>query len=117
DGLPPEDGANDRCSGTIGQRWATPTQFRRWNNAAPMITAASAPGILPGRGRWATNVIKMMVKVKRPTTGVRATSEIKGRAAIRAIAMAANEPNRPARGTHWRTLLPNGATTDLNTPT
>src|SRR5436309_15359338 len=29
DGLPPEEVANDRCSGTIDQPWATPTQFRK----------------------------------------------------------------------------------------
>src|SRR5260370_14243530 len=29
DGLPPEEVAKDRCSGTIDQPWATPTQFRK----------------------------------------------------------------------------------------
>ena len=51
-----------------------------------------------------------------PTSGTAAMFCQSGTRAIRASAMPASEPSRPARGTHFRTAVPSGATIDLQIP-
>ena len=59
----------------------------------------------------------MKASVTIPTSGSEAMFCHSGTKAISAKAIPASEPSSPARGTHFRSAEPSGATIDFATPT
>ena len=87
---------------------------RNWMHP-PTTSAASAPGILKGKGMWAVRLARMIPSDTRPASGEEKISS-SGRNVIRARAIAVRLPSSAARGTSRRTGPATNAQAILKTP-
>ncbi len=72
--------------------------------APPTISAATVPGILPGKGTLPTSVTRTIANAQHPYH--RSSHDIqKGKEANENHATAVSDPNKPARGSAVRAQL------------
>ena len=106
------------AAGSIAMWLPSGIQPARWPRnwiSPPTTSAASAPGILNGKGTWAVRLARMMPRATSPASGEAKISR-SGRNVISARAIAVRLPSSAARGTSRRTGPATNAQAILNTP-